>query len=114
MSLAFKESRDSEITMKESDTAVKQTSANKAPGRDGSTSHFDWFFWEVIKELLFNTINQCVDNNHWTSTMKQGRVTLLAEPGEDKSYVENLRAITWLNVHLRILLQMGWKWIQDR
>lgn len=41
---AFKELCDSEISMKDLDTAIKQTSGGKAPGEDGLTSSIYKFF----------------------------------------------------------------------
>ncbi|OOO00291.1 MAG: hypothetical protein ATN35_08060 [Epulopiscium sp. Nele67-Bin004] len=103
INLAFKDLCDSDLTMKELDTAIKQMAIDKAPGQDGLTSNFYKFFWEDIKELLFNAINECIDSNNLMSTMKQGIITLLPKPGKDKRYIENLRPITLLNVDYKLL-----------
>lgn len=63
--------------MKELDTAVKRVSLWKAPRQDGLTSNFYKFFWEDIKELLFDAFKECIENNGLMPIMKQGLVTLI-------------------------------------
>lgn len=58
--VAFKELCDSELNMKELDTAVKQMS--------DLTSNFYKFFWEDIKEMLLNALKECIENNHLITT----------------------------------------------
>lgn len=72
-------------------------SARKAPGEDSLTSNFSEFFWEDLKELLFNALKECIEKNDLMPTMKQGVITLLPKPGKDKRYIDNLRPITLLN-----------------
>ncbi len=46
-------------------------------------------------------LKECTDNNN-LSAMKQGIVTLSPKPGKDKRLIDNLRPITFLNVHHKI------------
>ena len=88
--------------MKELDTAIKQMSVNKAPGQDCLTSNFYTFFWEDIKEVLFNALKGCIEHNKLMLTMRQGIITLLPKPGKDKRCIDNLRPITLLNVDYKL------------
>uniref|UniRef100_A0A3B3DY82 Reverse transcriptase domain-containing protein n=1 Tax=Oryzias melastigma TaxID=30732 RepID=A0A3B3DY82_ORYME len=98
----FKKECDSEIKMSELDSAVQKLALGKSPGQDGLTSNFYKFFWEDIKDLLFNALKECIQNNTLLTTMKQGVITLIPKPNKDKSVIENLRPITLLNVDYKL------------
>lgn len=77
--LILRELCDSEIQMVELDN--KRTAAGKAPGQDGLTSSFSEFFWEDIKGMLFDAINDMRKERTLTPTMKQGFITLIPKHG---------------------------------
>lgn len=41
-----------------------------------------------MKEFLFSATKECVEHNNLTSTMKQGIIALLPEPGEDYNFIK--------------------------
>lgn len=97
---------DAEIQLKELDNAISHMALGKAPGQDGLTTNFYKFFWNEIKNMLFEVFKECVGNNTLTITMKQGVITLLPKPGKDKRYMDNLRPISLLNVDYKIFTQI--------
>ncbi len=74
-----------------------------SPGPDGITANFYKDFWEDIKLLLFEAINECVNQKELMETMKQGIIKLNPKPGKDEKLLSNLRPITLLNTDYKIL-----------
>ncbi len=86
---------ESHITLQELDAAVKQSKPGKSPGPDDLD--FYHFFWDDLKYLLLEALQECIRNNGLLPTMKQGLIILLPKPGKDKRLLDNLRRITQLN-----------------
>lgn len=68
----------------------------KSPGPDGLTSDFYKFFWEDLKMLLFEALQDCIIYNNLLPTMKHGLIILIPKPGKDKRILDNLWPITLL------------------
>uniref|UniRef100_A0A3B3IJR3 Reverse transcriptase domain-containing protein n=1 Tax=Oryzias latipes TaxID=8090 RepID=A0A3B3IJR3_ORYLA len=99
----FRNSCDSEITLQELEKALSCLSNDKAPGCDGLTSNFYKFFWQHIKDLIFEMFKEIIQNGSLTHTMKQGVITLIPKPGKDPTFLDNLRPITLLNTDYKLL-----------
>lgn len=69
----------------------------KSPGQDGLTTNFYQFFWFDIRELLYDELNECIQNNTLLTTIKQGLIMLIPKANKDKTIIQNLRPITLLN-----------------
>lgn len=78
-------------------------SSDRSPGPDGITSNFYKHFWEDLKHLLFQAINECINQKELMQTMKQGIIKLIPKPGKNKKILSNLRPITLLNTDYKIL-----------
>lgn len=99
----FKGLCEADIAIEELDKAIDCLSLGKSPGPDGLTTEFYRFFKNDLRELLFHTFFECIQNNSLTSTMKQGLITLIPKPGKDARHIDNLRPITLLNSDYKIL-----------
>ncbi|KAJ0006118.1 hypothetical protein NQD34_013391 [Periophthalmus magnuspinnatus] len=99
----FKQVCEAEITIQELDKALSCLSKDKAPGCDGLTSNFYKFFWDHIKDLIFQMLKEVLENGSLTHTMKQGVITLIPKPGKDPNRLDNLRPITLLNNDYKLL-----------
>ncbi len=68
----FKEVCESEITVQELDAAVKKRlkKPGKSPGPDGLTTDFYKTFWEDLKCILLDALQECIRNNELLPTMK--------------------------------------------
>lgn len=64
---------------------------NKFPGPDGLTTDFYRVFWKDVRILLFETLKGCIEKRELMSTMTQGLITLIPEPGKGKRIMDNLR-----------------------
>lgn len=98
----FKELCDSDLTLQELDAAIKQSRPGKSPGPDGLTTDFYNFFWDDLKYLLFEALQECINNIELLPTMKQGLIILIPKPGKDKRILDNLRPITLLNTDYKL------------
>lgn len=94
---------DSNITKDEMKNALFSMKKGKAPGIDGLSVEFYVHFWEHVENPLFYMFQECIEQRHMTSTMKQGVISLLPKPGKDTHSVENWRPISLLTIDYKIL-----------
>ncbi len=99
----FKGICDEKLAITEFDCAIKKMASGCSPGPDGITANFYKDFWEDIKLLLFEAINECVNQKELMETMKQGIIKLNPKPGKDEKLLSNLRPITLWNTDYKIL-----------
>lgn len=59
----FKEICDEELRISEFDIAIRNMASDRAPGPDGLTANFYKRFWEDLKHLLFQAVEECVSRN---------------------------------------------------
>lgn len=64
--------------------SVVEMALNKSPGMDGLTSHFYKKFLGRIKKFLYLALNECIEIEELTASMKQGLITLIPKVGKDK------------------------------
>lgn len=98
----FKTTCDSDLKIEEIDTSIKKMALGKSPGQDGLTTNFYLFFWSDIREMLFEALKECLESNTLLTTMKQVIIVLIPKPKKDKTFIDNLRPITLLNVDYKI------------
>jgi len=89
------------ITIQECETIVKSFSKNKSPGNDGITAEFYQYFWPEISGLLIDSFNYGYDKQEMSTSQRQAIITLI-DKGKDRSYIENWRPISLLNVDYKI------------
>lgn len=100
---SFREFCDSDLDIEELDAAARKLPLKKAPGTDGLTGNFHKHFWEEIRKLLFKAILECIENQQFMPTMKQGLITLIPKQNKDKRLLDHLRPITLLNTDYKLL-----------
>lgn len=92
----FMQYMEDELKIEGLDLAIKQMPKGKSPGLDGLTVEFYTFFWNDIRELLYNAFLECISTGHLSSTMKQGVITLIPKSNKDKLSLNNWGPITLL------------------
>lgn len=99
---------------------TNRMSKGKSPGVDCLTVEFYIFFWEDIRELLYNAFLECISTGQLSLTMKQGIITQIPKPNKDKLLLDNWRPITLrcndyklLSQTYSIRLSMGLKSLVD-
>ena len=74
---------------------------NKSPGADGLTSESDIHFWDVIKHMVINALNESYEVGELSNSQKDGLITLIYKKN-DKDHLQNGRPITLLNIDFKI------------
>ena len=72
-------------------------SIGKSPGNDGLTVEFYTFFWDDIKNLLFESLK------HSCISQRQAIIKLIEKRDKDKCFIQNWRPISLLNVDTKII-----------
>ena len=93
----------SEITMEEIASAVKELPKDKSPGPDGITSNFYKVFFGQIKDLLLDAYLHAKETGCLFPTARQGVLVLLPKKGRERKYIKSWRPISLLNVDYKIL-----------
>ena len=95
---------DRPISLLEMDSVISKFKKNKSPGWDGLTAEFYKVFWEDIKNILFNSFLESVDNGVMSPSQRLGIITLIPKPKTpiELNYIKNWRPITLLNVDYKI------------
>ena len=94
---------EGKITSKECAKALETFQLNKAPGNDGIPIAFYKTFWSLIRELFIRCANKCFEKGEMSSSQKQAVITLIEKKGKDRSFLENWRPISLVNVDAKIM-----------
>ena len=76
---------------------------NKTPGNDGIPVEFYKKFWPLIGESFTECANECFKKGEMSRSQKQAVITLIEKKGKDRSFLENWRPISLLNVDAKIM-----------
>ena len=89
------------ITENECLEALKSMKQNKSPGSDGLSVEFYKCFWEDIKHIVIDSLNEGYEKKQLSCTQSQGILTLLYKKG-DKKLLDNWRPISLLNIDYKL------------
>ena len=76
---------------------------NKTPGDDGIPIEFYKKFWPLVNDCFIRCVNECLEKVEMSSSQKQAVITLIEKKGKDRSFVENWRPISLVNVDTKIM-----------
>ena len=96
---------DGLLTLHEATDAILHMKLNKSPGLSGLTVEFYQTFWEKIKHLVVNSINEGFHKGELSSLQKQGVLSLIFKKGDPEN-IENWRPISLLNTDYKILTRV--------
>ena len=94
---------ESKITSKECANALETFQLNKAPGNDGIPIEFYKKFWSLVSEPISRCANECFEKGEMSSSQKQAVNTFIEKKGKDRSFLENWRPISLVNVDAKIM-----------
>ena len=94
---------EEKITLNECAKALETFQLNKAPGNDGIPIEFYETFWSLISEPFIRCANECFEKGDLSSSQKQAVITLIEKKGKDRSFLENWRPISLVNVDAKII-----------
>ena len=93
---------EGDLTINECNDALNGMTDGKSPGNDGFTTLFYKTFWNIVGNLLVNSLNSSLVHGELTHSQKQGVITLILKKDKDKRKISSYRPITLLNVDLKI------------
>ena len=98
-----KVSCEGKITAEECALLLESFSNNKSPGNDGIPIEFYRRFWPLISEPFIQCTNECFEKGEMSLSQKQAVITLIEKKGKDRSFLENWRPISLVNVDAKIM-----------
>ena len=74
----------------------------KTPGNDGIPIELYKKLWDTLADQLVNVFNLSFQLEEMTTSQRQAIITLIVKKGKDRSYLENWRPISLVNVDAKI------------
>ena len=93
------------LLIEELDRALKAMKPGKTPGTDGLSVEFYQFFWNDIKEIVFDSIKNAYENNKMSEDQRRAVLRLIPKKDKDMTDLKNWRPISLLNTDYKILAQ---------
>jgi len=89
---------EGKITSEECALLLECFQNNKTPGNDGIPIEFYKKFWPLISEPFIQCANECLEKGEMSCSQKQAVITLIEKKGKDRSFLDNWRPISLVNV----------------
>ena len=93
------------ISEEECREAIFSMKNNKSPGSDGLSTEFYKCFWDDVKLMVIESINEGFKKQELSESQKLAILTLLYKKG-DKQCLDNWRPISLLNIDYKILAKV--------
>ena len=94
---------EGKITPEECALLLETFQNDKTPGNDGIRIEFYRKFWHLISEPFTKCANECFEKGEMSRSQKQAVITLFEKKGKDRSFLENWRPISLVNVDAKIM-----------
>ena len=62
---------------------------NKSPENDGITKEFHQTFWQDVKDIFFNSLQESKRLKYLCTSQRQAIIKLLEKPNKGKRYTSN-------------------------
>ena len=97
-----KQELDKNLTIEDIAIATKELPNNKAPGSDGFPVDFYKFFWNKIKNIVYDSIAYAMSTGEMSIEQKRGVISLIPKKDKDIRELKNWRPLTLLNTDYKI------------
>ena len=94
--------REGEIKMQESENVLQSFAIGKTPGNDGLPVEFYKTFWPTVGKILVQVFNEAYNAKEMSNSQKQTVITLIEKKDKDRTFLENWRPISLINVDSKI------------
>lgn len=94
---------EGKITSEECALLLECSQTNKTPRNDGIPIEFYKKFWPLISEPFILCTNKSFEKGEMSCSQKQAVITLIKKKGKDRSFLDNWRPISLLNVDAKIV-----------
>ena len=84
-------------------SALKEFKNAKSPGTDGFSAEFYKLFWPELGSEMVSSFNFAFRTGTLSISQRRGIISLIPKKNKDKTFLENLRPISLLNVDDKIL-----------
>ena len=97
---------DEKLTENECYVSLSSFKNKKSPGNDGLTKEFYMAFWKKFSKQLLECYEYRQEVGCLSNSQRQAIITLLETHGKDRSYLENWRPISLLNLDYKLLTKV--------
>ena len=94
---------EKDLSINECKKAIEMLPPDKSPGCDGLNSNFYKFFWEDIKDLVFDSFQYSYISGVLSIDQRRGVLSLNPKKDKDIRYLKHWRPLTLLNTDYKIL-----------
>ena len=94
---------EGKISAEECYNILESFQTNKTPGNDGIPIELYKVFWPLISDPFLKCVNESFEKGEMSCSQKQAVITLIEKKGKDRSYIENWRPISLVNVDTKIM-----------
>ena len=103
LSVEQKEILDKNLTRSELFEALRSFKNNKTPGNDGLTADISLAFWPLLEKQLVESLQFSHIHGQLSTSQKQALIILLEKKDKDRRFIKNWRAISLINVDVKIV-----------
>ena len=98
-----KQSCEGAISLEPARATLDTFQTNKSPGNDGIPVEFYKSCWDLISDSFLECVNEAFKYGEMSSSQKQAVITLIEKQGKDRTFIENWRPISLINVGAKIM-----------
>ena len=93
---------DGKLTVDECYRSLQLFESNKSPGNGGLTVEFYRGFWNILGNLMVDSLNYSYDYGELSNSQKEAIITLIEKKDKDKRDLSHWRPISLINVDVKI------------
>ena len=86
----------------ECENVLQSFAIGKTPGNDGLPIEFYKTFWPTVGKILVQVFNEAYNAKEMSNSQKQAVITLIEKKDKDRTFLENWRPISLINVDFKI------------
>ena len=97
---------DKQISIQELHDSLLTMRKDAVPGDDGLTVKFYIKYWDLVKDLFFDSLQFAFENEKLSISQRRGLIKLIPKKDKDPLLVPSWRPITLLNVDYKMLTKL--------